>query len=312
MIDLHENPDIGWSVSLRQLELFRAVATRGSLRAAARHLGLSQPTLTHSMKVLEQGVGAPLFVRSAKGSSLTGIGQTLLRHSQLALNELHRAQEEIARLQGERGGRVAVGFSSAATSLLPLALSRFQEACPGVTLALSELSSSEHDRGWLDGTYDFIVSSEVDEHPADAHPRELLYSLPLTVMARSGHPLGKARSLAELQDALWVLPEYGPALLRRLFESAGLAPPRRYVMCLLSQIAFTLLRFTDALGMMAPKSLATLRNAHDLRPVPLRKPVPATLRVSLLARDLNALTPVAQRFADCLREAARLRRAGNV
>ncbi|WP_025513475.1 LysR family transcriptional regulator [Bordetella trematum] len=301
MINLQENPDLTWRFSLRQLDLFRAVATHGSLRAAARHLGLTQPTLTHAMKQLEHSVGAPLFIRSAQGSRLTPIGQTLLQHSRRALNELQRAQAEIGRLSGQSGGHVSMGFSAAGSTLLPQALPRFQATHPDVSLTLKEVTSAEHDPDWQAGNYDFIITSELDAPAKGDRQRELLTRLPLTPMTRKGSRWLQARSLHALQDALWILPEYGPELLRRLHADQGLAAPQRQLMCLSIQLVFTMLRATDAVCLLRTQSIPMLRERYDLHPVPLDEPLDAMLYVCLSAPDLQQLTPVAQHFADCLR-----------
>ena len=52
-----------------------AVAERGSLRAAARHLGVAQPALTRSIRELERELGAALFERRSTGVVVTAIGE---------------------------------------------------------------------------------------------------------------------------------------------------------------------------------------------------------------------------------------------
>jgi LysR family transcriptional regulator, regulator of abg operon len=58
----------------RHLRDFLAVVDRGSISAAAKHLGISQPALGRSVRDLEKILAAPLLERSAKGALLTPIG----------------------------------------------------------------------------------------------------------------------------------------------------------------------------------------------------------------------------------------------
>lgn len=55
-----------------------AIAERGSIRAAARHLAMAQPALTRSLAELERELGAPLFERRARGVVATALGQAFI------------------------------------------------------------------------------------------------------------------------------------------------------------------------------------------------------------------------------------------
>jgi DNA-binding transcriptional LysR family regulator len=65
-------------VSWEDLKLFLAVAETGSVTAAARHLGIGQPTVSRRIAGLEYSLGAALFRRSVGGTSLTSAGERLL------------------------------------------------------------------------------------------------------------------------------------------------------------------------------------------------------------------------------------------
>jgi hypothetical protein len=68
----------GHAVKLQQLEVLVAVAESGGIRAASRHLSLSQAAVTKAMRLLEQEAGVPLLIRKARGITLTEPGQRLL------------------------------------------------------------------------------------------------------------------------------------------------------------------------------------------------------------------------------------------
>ena len=58
-------------MKLQQLVEVAAIVERGSLRAAARHLGVAQPAMTRNLRALERELGAPLFERDTRGMVLT-------------------------------------------------------------------------------------------------------------------------------------------------------------------------------------------------------------------------------------------------
>lgn len=96
--------------SLRQ---FLAVAELKNISQAAQRLFISQPTLTHNMKKLEASLGVDLFVRTARGVTLTPYGDKLLEQTRIMQRVHDNAMEELTRLKErrERGIRMGVGMA---------------------------------------------------------------------------------------------------------------------------------------------------------------------------------------------------------
>ena len=303
---MEQNP---WHLSLRQLEIFRAVAEAGSIRAAARRVHLTQPAATHAVRELERAMDAQLFTRSVKGVGLTEIGESLLRRTRLLFNELARTHEEISQLRDGTGGRLSIAFSSAATALITDALDDFRRQRPAAELELQELSWPSVDERWRDGGYDLAVVSEYGDPGDDGLHRETLKEFPLTVTAREGHPLAGSRSMAKLQDCTWLVPGYGLALLQRLFAAQRCpGAPASVIACQSTLMALTLLRRTDALALLSVELLRDTQLTAGLMTLPV--PVPqARIRLSLLVREPESLTPAARLFVQCLRQAATRRQS---
>lgn len=98
---------------LATLEVFTAIAEKGSLRAAADALGIKPSTVSHQLKALEQQLGTALFIRTTRAISLTEAGRALLRGAGPAFDQLAEAVES-ARSSGH-----------AARGVLKLALPEF-------------------------------------------------------------------------------------------------------------------------------------------------------------------------------------------
>ncbi len=95
----------------RKLELFLSVADAGSMRAAAKELYMAQPSLSQQIALLEQEVGASLFVRSSKGVKLTQAGKSLYadaKELQLKSSEALKHIEDIA-MQSKGTLRIGAG-----------------------------------------------------------------------------------------------------------------------------------------------------------------------------------------------------------
>ncbi|MFT4292559.1 LysR family transcriptional regulator, partial [Enterobacter sp.] len=82
---------MSFQVKFHQIRAFVEVARQGSIRGASRALNLSQPALTKSIKELEEGIAAQLFVRRSKGVALTECGESFYQHANLILEELRAA-----------------------------------------------------------------------------------------------------------------------------------------------------------------------------------------------------------------------------
>ncbi|WP_073211209.1 LysR family transcriptional regulator [Acidocella aminolytica] len=78
-------------MDLRRLRYFVTIAKMGHITRAAAQLGIQQAPLSQQIKVLEQEIGAQLFIRKPRGVELTEAGQTLLGYAQRILEEVERA-----------------------------------------------------------------------------------------------------------------------------------------------------------------------------------------------------------------------------
>lgn len=291
-------------MNLRHLKIFQDVAEAGSIRAAARGSKLTQPAMSYAIRELEQQVGATLFVRSITGVAPTPIGQALLRRARLLFNEVRRAEDEIAQLREGASGTLRVAFSSFALArILPKALLAFRASWPGVTLELQELSGPGVPGLWEQGHFDFAIASELATQADDGLDREALLEFPLSVLCAEGHPLARARSFARLKDALWAVPPYGAELVRSEFAAAGIPAPRDMVICHSWQLGITLLREAGALTIAAATIMDSASTIQGLTALSLGRKLP-NVRMSLLMRDRNGLTPAAKAFVEDLKKVA--------
>lgn len=289
-------------MNLRQLRAFVLIAEHRSIRAAARALFVTQPAATRSLRELEASVGAELVRRSARGIELTSYGEALYKRAVLMLQEARRAQEEIAQMRDGEGGTLNLAISSAALTVLPAALADFRARMPRVAVSFDEVAPPHSHDQLKAGHYDFLVQTEYDGDIADGFARTTLSTLPLAVGARAGHPLRHARSLADLHEALWLLPGniQAPAnLLRLAFAAHDLPAPREVIPCQSIAVALAIIAESDALGIFVRNLFDHQLLPRNLRMVALDHALPAA-RVAILRRADSPPTPAAQCFMDCL------------
>ncbi|MEU7826443.1 LysR substrate-binding domain-containing protein [Catellatospora sp. NPDC049133] len=132
------------SMQLQQLKYFVAVADTRHFTQAAEQAGVTQPSLSKQIHVLETELGAPLFTRSRGNIMLTPAGEALLPRARRILADVETARLEVQELIGVRRGRLRLGATpSLCTSLVAPVLRRYQEGYPGVRLMLEEGGSQD-------------------------------------------------------------------------------------------------------------------------------------------------------------------------
>ncbi len=131
-------------LSIRQLEAFVALVDQGSFTRAARHLELSQSTVSGHIADLERRLGVRVVDRDRQGVKPTAAGQALLRAARETLRAERSARAVITELTGLLQGSLVVGASTIPASyLMPRLLARFGKRHPGVSLRLVTADSRE-------------------------------------------------------------------------------------------------------------------------------------------------------------------------
>jgi LysR family transcriptional regulator of abg operon len=291
-----------------QLKAFVTVAEEGSIRAAARRLNVSPAALTKAVKELEQALGVSLVLRTARGVQLTAFGQQLNVRARLIVAEMQRARDDIEQAQGAATGSVAAAITpAAALTILPDAFRAFRRRFPIARVNIVEGFPGLALPRLHDGTLDFAVSVVVPEMLAAEFDHAELYTSRLLIVARRGHPLESATSLADLVDADWLMnpsPESSSQMLFNMFGALGLPPPLRVVECPSYAVARSLMQGSDLVGAM-PEQLLDVEWARDrLSVLPIRETIPP-LSVQVVTRRDSPLTPAASMLLDCLRDSAR-------
>lgn len=106
-------------VTLRQLQVFAAVARHLSFSRASGELHLSQPAVSVQVKRLEEALDLPVFEQIGKKIFLTDAGREVQRVSQAIEQQLLDLESTLADLRGIRGGSLTVGWSARPTILRP-------------------------------------------------------------------------------------------------------------------------------------------------------------------------------------------------
>ena len=293
-------------MKLNQLKDLMAIVERGSLRAAARHLGQAQPALTRSIRLLEQDLGTSLFEREARGMVLTPAGKLFYQRASLVLHELRHAREEIEQHTGQMTGTVVMGLSIMPhVGLLPQALPRFRERFPHNKLKVIEGLYPAIEPGLRDGSIDFYLGAAPEEAIESGLISTELTENTRTVVARKNHPLCFAKSITDLKDAQWASTSVSFNAendLIDLFAQHGLPAPQLMFQANSALSLMVALSSTDLIALLPVQWNDFHLTKDALQVIPIKETLPAPSIVCIQRPGLP-LTPAAQWMFQCLKSA---------
>lgn len=126
------------NVIYNQIRIFQSIAREGSISGAARKLGITPPSVSKALKLFEQHIGHPLFVRTTRRIELTDTGHQLLQQTSMAVESLEKAMENIKDLNPEPSGLVRITMSRFAYLLiLKPFMAEFCQRYPAIQLEIS-------------------------------------------------------------------------------------------------------------------------------------------------------------------------------
>ncbi|RXZ81763.1 LysR family transcriptional regulator [Paenibacillaceae bacterium] len=124
-------------MELRQLEYFTTICEELHFTKAAERLGITQPTLSHQIKALEDEIGTPLFDRIGKKIAITEAGMILHKKCSKVFNLLSSAREEINELQQMERGSLSIGaLPGELNHLASTLLVDFHKSYPSIRIKL--------------------------------------------------------------------------------------------------------------------------------------------------------------------------------
>ncbi len=176
------------TLRMRHFRTFLALCEQGSLTRAAEVLNTVQPALSRTLREMEEAIGVQLFVRSARGMTVTPEGEALRRSLTAGMAQIENG---VAQAAGTRQSEVvALGvLPNVARELVPIAVQRFKRARPEVTVRLHTATVPELLDLLRKGRIDFLASRLVSIDQLTGVLFEHLYDEPLIFAVRPGHPI---------------------------------------------------------------------------------------------------------------------------
>lgn len=290
-------------MELRHLRYFVTLADCLSFTRAAERVHVTQSTLSHQIRQLEDEVGQPLFDRIGKRVVLTEAGESFLGYASKALREVDDGLSHLMRAGDELTGEVRIGATGTFNiSFVPDCLAMFLQRNPTVKVTVEELAADAIGQGLIDASLDVGIAYQ----PAD--PTQLwfepLYTEEMVLVVASGHPLAQRKRVRMVElhrQHLVMLPRdfATRTLLEECFRASGAEPV----------VAAEMNAIAPMIGLVARTQLATIVSTHavtpreDVRILPLESPTPVRTPGMLWKRDAKQSAAV-RSFAACIRKLA--------
>ena len=214
-------------MKLEELRLFTKVVETGGMSHAAAMLGLSQPSVSRTIRGLERRLNVTLFNRNGRGVELTASGQRFLSFAVDTLSHFEDTKSEIERLDGAIPSELVICIPRHTGRLLVPAIFRtFQANLPGVTLEIKERQAIETSRSLMAKECDVAVF--YDNATSPFPERRRLFREPLYMTGHTRH-LGTTSSPITLSECaglpllMFSNPPYAK-MIERAFANERLRP----------------------------------------------------------------------------------------
>jgi DNA-binding transcriptional LysR family regulator len=294
-------------IDVAALAGLRAVATHGSVTAAAEATGFTPSAVSQQVKRLERQLGLPLLERVGRGVMLTSHGERLVSAGKALLADLEELEAGLQHDAGIVAGTLRIAaFSTAMRGLVAPVVRRLRDRYPALELALEEREPWD--------TVDFVANGRCEigiVHRWGGVPLAVpdhVVSTPVTedvadLIVPSDHPLAGRRSVSprgELADVPWIATPENTICrqwLHRMYDATG-RPPRIAHVSMEFDSHLALVR--AGLGVALVPRMGRSPLGDDLVAVAVTDPVPVRY-VDALHRRTNAHSPAVGAVLDSLR-----------
>lgn len=289
-------------IKLHHIAMLLAIERAGSIRAAAKLLGRTQPAVTKALRQAEAELGAAVFRRAPNGVAVTEQGKPILRRAAAIHSELRKMEEEVAQMKGATVGSLSVTVSPlAAIQILPRALHRFRRRFPDVRVHINGGHEPMAFSPVREGRIDLVIGPEPRGRDVAGLSIEHLLDTDVIVLTGKGSRWEKTTSLADLAAADWLMVgarEREP-LFRQRFTELGIPPPTPIATSDSIIGVLSMVQDSDLLCTFPAVVLEDIRSRWRVTKVPISDPMNRA-RIAIVYAQDRPLTPAARHFCDCV------------
>ncbi|WP_206916589.1 LysR family transcriptional regulator [Alicyclobacillus suci] len=187
-------------MEIHQLEYFLAVSTCMSFSTASMEINVSQSTLSHQIRKLENELGVKLFIREPRSVRLSPAGEEFLEHTRKILAAIKTSQEAMQQYTNYIKGHLSIGAIPTIAYLgFNRIITKFIQSYPGISVEIHEANTDD----LLQWMYEkrvnvsFITSPFVDQYDVTFHP---LVEDTVVALVPASHRLANSDQAIDIHD----------------------------------------------------------------------------------------------------------------
>jgi DNA-binding transcriptional LysR family regulator len=182
-------------IDIQKIETFLCVAENLNISEAAKQIHLSQPTVSHQIKLLEQELGVSLFIRSNTGLRLTEAGRLTLPWARHLLHDINDFKGMVSSLQNEIIGELNIACSSTVGKyILPQLAVRFSQRFPNIKVRILACGPEHITLKLLDGAAHLgVISTEIEDVSFEAQE---IFLDKIVLIVPANHRWAKRKTIA--------------------------------------------------------------------------------------------------------------------
>lgn len=211
-------------LTLRQIEVFNAVARHRNYTRAAEELHLSQPAVSMQIRQLEQGIGLPLFEQVGKQIHMTDAGEQMYVYGRNMAGLLAEAEAVFEAIKGVERGTLTISVATTASHFATRLLAAFTKQHEGITISLDVTNREALRRQLENNEPDLVIMGQPPEG-VEVEATAIMEN-PLVMIAPANHPLIKQEKipLSHFSTESFVVRELGSGTrgaTQRFFDEYG-------------------------------------------------------------------------------------------
>lgn len=262
-------------MDIRHLEYFTEVAKHLNFTKAATTLHISQPSLSKTIKGMENELGVPLFYRSFRQLELTDAGKALLHNANHVLGAYQNLTNELNDVMNLKKGDIRIGIPPIiGAAFCSSLISQYIDLFPMINVLLSEVGTKTIKDGINDGTLDVgFVCNNVDFK--QRYDMVEILKDPLMLIVHKTHPLYKQESITfnDIREESFVMYRKDFSLYDSIIDTCAAHQFYPKIVCESSQKDFMIEMVEAKLGVaLLPSQICEKINNDHIKAIPFEVP----------------------------------------
>lgn len=263
------------TMDIRHLEYFTEVAKQLNFTKAASVLHISQPSLSKTIKSMEDELGVPLFNRSFRNLELTDAGRALLHNAKHVLQAYQNLTNELNDVMNLKKGEIHIGIPPIiGAAFCSSLITQYKEMYPSIDVILSEVGTNTIKEGIYDGSLDVGFVCNNVGNITKYEMVELLKD-PLMLVVHESHPLHNQSfvTMSDIINESFVMYRQDFSLYDRIIEACQTHHFYPQIVCESSQKDFIIEMVEAKLGVaLLPSQICEKVTSNKLISIPFHTP----------------------------------------